>query len=197
MNKQGVLVILLVVFIVMLFPATYLVLQDFKPKETFKESFRPEILIKENLKFEINVEDVDTMKLASKIIEKDQENMDKLVSIDMPIDKFGSHIGRVEYIVNEMLYSQTFNYDVYDDQAPVIQQSRDFSVMQGETVDYQSVLSIYDNSLREGETLPILIDDEYLNVNVPGYYYVTVSAKDDAGNLAEYEAIVDVYSVYE
>lgn len=185
--------LLLALIVVLLIPTAILVLSDKKEPIIPEVMVVPDIVLQDNIEFEVNVDTVDTNEYVDQIVKRDASEIDEIVSVDLTLDEVGTFKGKFTYVFEEREFTQDFEYVVYDQTPPVILQSENFRVAQYGTLDYQEYLSVQDNSLKEGETLEIKVEGN-VNFDVVGRYYVSVTAEDASGNIGGYEAVVIVYA---
>lgn len=183
--------ILSAIIAVLLIPSGIILAQDIKNKPVIQEEKKGVFTFHESIRFEVNVEEIDPMSYLEQIVDLEKSEYDEIISIMLQLDHVGEKRGIVRYIQNGFRMEKNFPYEVYDEQAPIISQSELFSTRVGEPIDFYDYLSVSDNSLKEGESIPIEIEG-YVNFDVAGYYYIIISATDASGNSTFYEAEVEI-----
>ncbi len=193
MRNQRFLIALIILTFILAIPTTIIAIFESRPKDIESEIFKPVINFYQDIEFEINVDDISHNEYIDTIINLKDSEIDNVISLEFKLDEVGSKEGKLTYDRDGIVYEDHFTYSVVDNIAPLIHQNSTFVTQLFGTVDYNEYLSVTDNSLREGETLEVNVNDENLDTSIPGNHYVTVSTEDASGNRAEYVALVIVY----
>lgn len=143
-----------------------------------------ELLIKENLNFEINSD----LKLLSLVSD---DNEAKIVSKDATIDTsaLGEQEVTIEYEKDGETAEKTFNIMIVDTTKPEIEvKNETISSKKGKKVNLLKDVTVTDNSKEE---IKATVEGEY-DIKKVGEYKLKYVAKDSSGNTAEKEFTLKV-----
>ncbi len=184
--------ILLGVVIVLLIPTGIIVKNDLQDaKQKTENIFIPEIIFKENIRFPLDLEEINPHDYVSKIIDTDKTDFDEVKTLQFSLNKIGEKTGIISLVQKGRVGEKTFKYEVYDDIMPIIRELETPVTEVGNVLDLTDYFVASDNSIKEDETMDLTIDG-YVNYDVAGTYAITVYAEDDSGNRAELNSIVTV-----
>lgn len=175
-SKKMLIIIIASIVIVGSGVTTGVILMNNKDNQKQEEKQKDTILLKEDLKFEINSE----VKLLSLVSE---DNKVKILSEDETIDTstLGEKEITIKYEVEEKEETKTFKITIEDTQAPTIEYQKELSTNVGSKIDLLKGVKVSDNS---GEEIKVTVEGEY-DVNTPGEYQLKYSAVDSSGNKSE------------
>lgn len=186
--------LLLSAVILLLFPAGYFIYEDMQKEPITTVFYSPKVKLKEKITFPITLDEFDPFDYLDIIIDESQSEFDKILEINLKLDKAGEHQGYISIMNEDQIGEKRFFYSVIDDEGPVISQSELFETEVGVPIVYENYLSATDNSLPEGETLPVKVEGK-VDFDTAGVYTVVVSAEDESGNRSFYEATVRVNEI--
>lgn len=152
--------------------ASVVLMNNNKPEEKQKDS----ILLKEELKFEINSE-VRLLSLMS------EDNKVKILSEDEMIDTsiLGKKEVSIQYEIDGKEKIKTVQINIIDTQAPMIQYKKELSTNVGSKIDLLKDVIVSDNSKEE---IKAVIEGEY-NFDHEGTYHLKYVALDSSKNKKE------------
>ena len=141
------------------------------------------ILLKEDLKFEVNSE-VNLLSLVS------EDNKVKILSEDETIDTstLGEKEITIKYEVEEKEEEKTFKITIVDTQAPTIEYTKELSTNVGTKIDLLKNVKVSDNSKEE---IKATIEGDY-NFDNEGTYNLKYVAVDSSNNKTEEEFTLKV-----
>ncbi len=141
------------------------------------------ILLKEDLKFEIN-SDVNLLSMIS------EDNKVKVLSENETIDTstLGEKEITIKYEVEEQEEEKTFKITIVDTQAPTIQYTKELSTNVGTKIDLLKNVKVSDNSKEE---IKATIEGDY-NFDNEGTYNLKYVAVDSSNNKTEEEFTLKV-----
>lgn len=141
------------------------------------------ILLKENLKFEVNSE-VNLLSLVS------EDNKVKILSEDETVDTstLGEKEITIKYEVEEKEETKTFKITIEDTQAPTIEYQKELNTNVGTKIDLLKDVKVSDNSKEE---IKVTIDGDY-NFDNEGTYNLKYVAVDSSNNKTEKEFTLKV-----
>ena len=154
-----------------------------KQEEKQEEKQKDTILLKEDLKFEINSE----VKLLSLVSE---DNKVKILSEDETIDTstLGEKEITIKYEVEEKEETKIFKITIEDTQAPTIEYQKELSTNVGSKIDLLKGVKVSDNSKEE---IKATIEGDYSFDN-EGTYNLKYIAIDSSNNKKEEEFTLKV-----
>ena len=154
-----------------------------KDDQKQEEKQKDTILLKEDLKFEINSE-VNLLSLVS------EDNKVKVLSEDETIDTstLGEKEITIKYEVEEQEETKIFTITIVDTQAPTIEYTKELSTNVGTKVDLLKGVKVSDNS---NEEITATIEGDY-NFDNEGTYNLKYVAVDSSNNKTEEEFTLKV-----
>ena len=178
-KKRIVLLLLIIISLVIIF----LTITNNKNNNNENNTIKLDIILKENLKTEINNE-IKISDFISKI------NTGKLVSKDTIIDtsKLGVKNIDIEILYNKLLYNYSFNIEIVDTTNPIIESKEELSTYIGKEIDLLKDISVNDNSK---EDIKPTIEGIY-DFNKVGTYNLKYVAIDSSNNKTTKEFILKV-----
>ena len=162
---------------------TGVILMNNKDNQKQEEKQKDTILLKEDLKFEINSE----VKLLSLVSE---DNKVKILSEDDTIDTstLGEKEITIKYEVEEKEETKIFKITIEDTQAPTIEYQKELSTNVGSKIDLLKGVKVSDNSKEE---IKATIEGDYSFDN-EGTYNLKYIAIDSSNNKKEEEFTLKV-----
>lgn len=154
-----------------------------KDNQKQEEKQKDTILLKEDLKFEINSE-VNLLSLVS------EDNKVKVLSEDETIDTstLGEKEITIKYEVEEQEETKIFTITIVDTQAPTIEYTKELSTNVGTKIDLLKNVKVSDNSKEE---IKATIEGDY-NFDNEGTYNLKYVAVDSSNNKTEEEFTLKV-----
>ena len=154
-----------------------------KDNQKQEEKQKDTILLKEDLKFEINSE-VNLLSMVS------EENKVKVLSEDEKIDTstLGEKEITIKYEMEEKEETKTFKITIIDTQAPTIEYKKELSTTEGTKIDLLKDVKVNDNSKEE---IKATIEGDY-NFDKEGTYNLKYVATDSSNNKIEEEFTLKV-----
>ncbi len=154
-----------------------------KDNQKQEEKQKDTILLKDDLKFEINSE-VNLLSLVS------EDNKVKVLSEDETIDTstLGDKEITIQYEVEEKEEVKTFTITIVDTQAPTIEYTKELSTNVGSKIDLLKGVKVSDNSKEE---ITATIEGDY-NFDNEGTYNLKYVAVDSSNNKTEEEFTLKV-----
>lgn len=154
-----------------------------KDNQKQEEKQKDTILLKEDLKFEINSE-VNLLSMVS------EENKVKVLSEDEKIDTstLGEKEITIKYEMEEKEETKTFKITIIDTQAPTIEYKKELSTTEGTKIDLLKDVKVSDNSKEE---IKATIEGDY-NFDKEGTYNLKYVAIDSSNNKIEEEFTLKV-----
>ncbi len=148
-----------------------------------EEKQKDTILLKDDLKFEINSE-VNLLSLVN------EDNKVKVLSEDETIDTstLGEKEITIKYEVEEKEETKTFKITIEDTQAPTIEYQKELSTNVGSKIDLLKGVKVSDNSKEE---IKATIEGDY-NFDNEGTYTLKYVAVDSSNNKKEEEFTLKV-----
>lgn len=149
--------------------------EEEKPKET--------ILLKEELKFEINSE-LNVLSLIS------EDNKVKILNEDKTIDTsiLGENEITIKYLADDKEEEKAFTILIVDTQAPTIEYQKELSTTAGTKIDLLKDVKVSDNSKEE---ITATVEGDY-DINKVGTYNLKYVAIDSSENKVEEEFTLKV-----
>lgn len=159
------------------------ILMNNRNNQKREEEQKDTILLKEDLKFEINSE-VNLLSLVS------EENKVKVLSEDETIDTsiLGEKEIVIKYEVEEKEQTKSFTITIVDTQAPNIEYKKELSTNVGTKIDLLKNVKVSDNSKEE---IKPTVEGEY-SFDKEGTYNLKYVAVDNSNNRAEEEFTLKV-----
>ena len=150
-----------------------ILMNNSKDNQKQEEKQKDTILLKEDLKFEINSE-VNLLSMVS------EENKVKVLSEDEKIDtsSLGEKEITIKYEVEEKEEEKTFKITIVDTQAPTIEYKKELSTTEGTKIDLLKDVKVNDNSKEE---IKATIEGDY-NFDNEGTYNLKYVAVDSSSN---------------
>lgn len=178
LNKKVIICIIAIIIVVCLVIAGVLLLNNNKGNYNQEEKQKDTILLKEDLKFEINSE-VNLLSLVS------EDNKVKVLSEDETIDTstLGEKEITIKYEVEEKEEIKTFNVTIVDTQSPTIEFTKELTTTVGTEIDLLKDVKVSDNSKEEIEAT---VEGDY-SFDSEGTYNLKYVAVDSSNNKCEEE----------
>lgn len=183
MKNKKIIIIIVSIFIIIGGITTSVILINNKDNKIQKEEQKIEVLLNDNLKFEINSE----IKLLS-LVSKD--NKAEIISEDETIDT--SSLGEKELVIKykdkDEEKEHKFKINIVDTTQPTIEAENELSTTQGTEINLLKNVKVSDNSKEE---IKATIDGNY-DFNNEGTYNLKYVAVDSSNNKVEKEFILKV-----
>lgn len=183
MKNKKIIIIIVSIFIIIGGITTSIILINNKDNKIQKEEQKIEVLLNDNLKFEINSE----IKLLS-LVSKD--NKAEIISEDETIDT--SSLGEKELVIKykdkDEEKEHKFKINIVDTTQPTIEAENELSTTQGTEIDLLKNVKVSDNSKEE---IKATIEGDY-DFNNEGTYNLKYVAVDSSNNKVEKEFVLKV-----
>lgn len=194
MVKNNRLLILMISLITILSVfSIYVILTDDNEAVAYEPFETPLLFIKEDIEFNIEIEDYDAFDFIDKVIDYELSRFDTVDSIELNLTEYGEHKGTVSVSLNNAKITRSFTYSIIDEVPPIIIIDRHLTTPVGSPIDFNEYIRITDNALKDDEIIEPVIEGK-INWDIPGSYRIRITAEDAAGNTASWPATVIVYS---
>lgn len=182
-KKSTKMILAIILFVIIVGIVITAILMNNKDNKHQEEKQKDTILLKDNLKFEINSE-VTLLSLVSK------DNKVKVLSEDETIDTstLGEKEILIKYEVEEKEETKTFKIIIEDTQAPTIEFTKELSTNVGTKIDLLKDVKVSDNSK---EKIKATVEGNY-NFDKEGTYNLKYVAVDSSNNKKEEEFTLKV-----
>lgn len=183
MNKKILIIVIIFILIIGGGTTAVVLLNNINNKIEQKEEQKIDVLLNDNLEFEINSE-VKLLSLVSK------DNKAKIISEDKTIDT--SSLGEKELIIKykdkDEEKEHKFKINIVDTTQPTIEAENELSTTQGTEIDLLKNVKVSDNSKEE---IKANIEGNY-DFNNEGTYNLKYVAVDSSNNKVEKEFVLKV-----